>query len=153
MSIVRIFVRCMADEQFTRVRAYIEQAGYASDPERMLIAALDASAHFGVDFAVGLYLCAHLDADDLDLLCLLSNHITWNRYGRVAFNYQQAARKRLAERFCEGWKVDARGTQIRIKNRAVLLRDRWGEISTRLQRHYEAIQQALKESRHFAEIA
>jgi hypothetical protein len=143
----------MADDQFTRVRAYIEQAGYASDPERMLIAALDASAHFGVDFAVGLYLCAHLDSDDLDLLCLLSNHITWNRYGRVAFNYRDAARKRLAERYCEGWKADPKGQRMRVEKRAVLLKERWGDVSTRLQEHYRTIQQALKGSRHFAEIA
>lgn len=153
MSIVRIFVACMADDQFTRVRAFIEQAGFASNPERMMIAALDASAHFGIDFATGLYLCAHLDPDDLDLVCLLSNHITWNRYGRIAFNYQQAARKRLAEMYCEGWKANTKGASLRVQKRAVLLRERWGEISTKLQTHYEAIHQALTSKKKTASVA
>lgn len=144
MSLVRVLIDCFADEQFSKIRSYFEQAGYASNPERLLIAALDASRHIGEKFTIGLYLCSHLDGEELDLVCLLSNHITWNRYGKLAFNYQQAARKRLAEHYCEGWKANTKGQRLRAERRAVLLKERWGEISGRLQQAYEAIQQALK---------
>lgn len=144
MSLVRVLVDCFADEQFARIRSYFEQAGYASNPERLLIAALDASRHIGETFTVGLYLCSHLDGEELDLVCLLSNHITWNRYGKVSFYYQQAARKRLAELYCENWKANPRGQRLRVERRAIFLKERWGEISERLQGPYKVIQQALK---------
>lgn len=144
MSLVRVLVDCFADEQFARIRSYFEQAGYASNPERLLIAALDASRHIGETFTIGLYLCSHLDGEELDLVCLLSNHITWNRYGKVAFNYRDAAKRRLAELYCDNWKANAKGQRLRVERRAILLKERWGDISTRLQLHFNTIQQALK---------
>lgn len=144
MSLVRVLVDCFADEQFARIRSFFEQAGYASSPERLLIAALDASRHIGETFTIGLYLCSHLDGEELDLVCLLSNHITWNRYGKVAFNYRDAARRRLAELYCENWKANPKGQRLRVERRAIFLKERWGEISASLQPHFNTIQQALK---------
>lgn len=144
MSLVRVLVDCFADEQFSKIRSYFEQAGYASNPERLLIAALDASRHIGETFTIGLYLCSHLDHEELDLVCLLSNHITHNRYGRVAFNYRDAARRRLAELYCDNWKANAKGQRLRIERRSIFLKERWGEISASLQPHFNTIQQALK---------
>lgn len=150
MSLVRVLVSCVNDPQFAKVRGWIEQAGFASNPERILLNVLTLSRTLNESAAIGLYLFSLLDDEDVDLICLLASNIKHNQYGHPSWNFRDAAKKRLAERVIEGWKESRRGQDIRLERRKILLQERWRVLVPKLKEAYtmaiSTLQQDLDQS-------
>ena len=145
MSLVRVLVSCVNDPQFAKVRGWIEQAGYASNPERILLNVLTLSRALNESTAIGLYLFSLLDDEDIDLICLLASNIKHNQYGHPSWNFRDAAKKRLAERVMEGWKENRRGQELRIERRRILLQERWKVLAPTLKEAYNRALSTLQQ--------
>lgn len=142
-NVKRILVYCLNDPGFARLYSLIQRCQFSTDPERLLIIALDATQNAGEVRGLGLYLLSHLTDDDMDLVATLVRTANYPR-GVPTWRWERAALASLRWRAVDvrTWKSAGLGNKIqqRRKQQEALIKRRWGAISERLDSaHGEAL--------------
>lgn len=140
-SVKRVLVACLNDPDFTRLHALVKRTQYASDPERFLIWALDASAHIGEVWAVGLYILSHFTDTDADLLALLVRTASFPR-GTPSWRFERAASVILRWKAHEArsWKQRGMGPMMALRRaqKEKIIREQWADLERRIKRLHVA---------------
>lgn len=139
-NVKRILVACLNDPDFTRLHALVKRTQYARDPEQFLIWALDASAHIGEVWAVGLFLLSHFSDTEADLLALLVRTCSFPR-GTPTWRYEKAASAALRWKASEvrTWKHRGLSAVVaaRKAQRERSLKEAWATLERRIKRLHE----------------